>query len=39
MFKIGDKIIVIRDFNISGVDLKKGQIGIIKDVGNGTAAV
>ena len=32
MFKIGDKIIVIRDFTISGVDFKKGQIGTIKDV-------
>ena len=39
MFKIGDKIIVIRDFTISGVDFKKGQIGTIKDVGNGAIAV
>lgn len=39
MFKIGDKIIVIRDFTISGVDFKKGQIGTIKDVGNGAVGV
>ena len=39
MFKIGDKIIVIRDFTISGVDFKKGQIGTIKDVGNGSVGI
>ena len=39
MFKIGDKIIVIRDFTISGVDFKKGQIGTIKDVSNGAVGV
>ena len=39
MFKIGDKIIVIRDFTISGVDFKKGQRGTIKHVRIGTVGV